>query len=523
MMGNSSRGSNIVNSTTGVIQGLESRYDMLLSDYAKEDLLIYKPEQEQLFDSAGHLGQATQQRSLMNNTQSTWQSYHRVQDQILQYIHNNQYPNAASLNFSQGEATFDNALNALGQLVQFDGRLVTYVQDATNIQERDELITTAVTIALIILSIGIIGALTYGTLVDRLRQLNKAARAVRHGQTDMRAIVDGRDEITEVSISINTMLDTIVGLLDETRVQRDAITNAAEHLFSDLHLVNGSKLVEIKTAANNDPIWMLSHAFNFTIGRLRRFVLSNQTTIEQLDIVSQRWLEKANTFFSNTHRLSRNVPSLQLPSGNLGNTNRKGNSEQLQASMVSGHTPFVNQTIEIRDQLRQSSRQNIEPLGSSLADLLEQASRLCQQVIAEQLARNTIPDYNTIQRLQSLEALIGHLGKTIQAFRNNVAKSLAEVYVKLNQLSTAAHSVSTENPQRIANSAGTSTDLTTSLLQEHIRLTEGFAREATEFAQSLRRIIEEMRANLVPFRPNTLQSSQQSNSAGGISSRGDSQ
>ena len=404
MMGNSSGGSNMVmgnggtnpsmaNSTIGVIQGLESHYDVLLSDYAKKDLLIYKPEQVQLFDSAGHLGQASQQRLLTDNAQLTWQMYQRVQDQILQYIQNNQYQDAALLNYSKGVSTFDDTLNAIDQLIQFDGRLITYVQDATNIQERDELITTAIAIALIIISIGIIGALTYVTLVNRLHQLKKVARAVQMGQTDIRAIVDGRDEITDVSTSVNTMLDTIVGLLDETRVQRDAIVNAAEHLFSDLHLNNYSKLFDVKTAVNNDPIWMLGHAFKFTIDRFRRFVLRNQTTIEQLDIVSQRWQENVNTFLSNTRRLLRNVPPSQLPSGSLGNTDR----------------------------------------------------------------------------------------------------------------------------------TGTSTGLTPSQLQEHIHLTEGFAREATKFAQSLRRIMEEMHANLVLFHPDTLQSNQQSNSARRISSHGDSQ
>jgi HAMP domain-containing protein len=357
---------------------------MLLSDYAKKDLLVYKPEQEQLFDSAGHMGQATQQRLLTDNAQNTWQLYHRVQDQILQYMHNNKYQDAVSLNNLQGETAFNNVSNALDQLVQFDGRLITYVQDATNIQERDELITTAIAMALIILCIGIIGALTYGTLVNRLRQLNKVARAVQRGKTDMRAIVDGRDEITDVSTSVNTMLDTIVGLLDETRVQRDAIVSAAERLFFDMHLNNGSKFVDIKTAVNNDPIWMLSHAFNFAIGRFRRSVLRDQTTIKQLDIVSRQWLENVNTFLSNTRRLLRNVPSSQL-------------------------------------------------------------------------------------------------------------------------------------------SSGTCTGITTSLLQEHVRLTEGFAREATEFTQSLRRIIEEMRANLVPFRPNMSQSNQQSHSARGMRSHGNSQ
>ena len=153
------------------------------------------------------------------------------------------------------------------------------------------------------------------------------------------------------------------------------------------------------------------------------------------------------------------------------------------------------------------ARQNVEPLGADLLNLLERASRLCQQIMAEQLASHA-PDRNTVQGIRSLEMLIERLGMAIQTFHKSTAKGLAEVYSNVNQLSITAQSANTGNTR---SAVGTSASLTSTQTHELARLTEGFAREVTGLAQSLRRITEEMRASLAPFRLEASQSSQQPN------------
>ncbi|HEX3639911.1 MAG TPA: HAMP domain-containing protein, partial [Ktedonobacteraceae bacterium] len=486
------------------VQALETRYDTLLQDYVQHDLLIHNPSQTALFDGAGHSGQGAQQSLLASSTVRTWQLYRAAQDQILQEVQNGLYQDAQTLEQKQGQVTYSDALSSLRQLIQFDGRLTTYVQDATSIQQTSGLITTLIAVILVLSSIGVIGWLIYGTLVDRLRQLRKVAQAVQRGQIDTRVVVDGRDEITDVSTSVNTMLDTIVGLLEQTQVQRDVLISAAERLFSDMRLANGGEF-DVKTAVNNDPIWMLGHAFNFTIGRFRRFVMRNQTTIEQLDVVSQQGMENANIFLTNTRKILQNTTvSLSSSSTSSGNIER---SRKLQESVTSSNTDFSKQVIVIRDQLQYFARQNVEPLGANLLDLLERASRLCQQVMAEQLSSHA-PHRNTVEGIRSLEMLLERLGMAVQTFHKSTAKGLAEVYANINQLSITARSASTENTR---NTSSTSNGLTSTQVNELARLTEGFAREVTGLAQSLRRITEEMRSSLAPFRLDTPQSNQQAN------------
>jgi hypothetical protein len=176
--------------------------------------------------------------------------------------------------------------------------------------------------------------------------------------------------------------------------------------------------------------------------------------------------------------------------------------------VAGGNTGLLHQVIGIQDQLQHFVRQNIEPLRVNLLNPLEQASRLCQQIMAEQLSRNAVPDRNTIQGIRSLETLVGHLGITVQIFQKNAAQSLTEVYSNINQLSVAARSAGTVNTPNLA---GASAGLTSAQAHELTRLTEGFAQEVAGLAQSLRRITEEMRSSLAPFRLDTTQSNQQPN------------
>ena len=290
------------------IQQLATRYETLLRASVQNDLLAQHPDQAALFEQAGHPGQAVQQSLLAHSALRTWSVYRDAQQAVLQDIRQGNDQAAQNLEQLQGEPTFSDALSALRQLIQFDGRLTTYVQDATAFQERNQLITTLVAAVLVLLTIGVIGRLVYGTLVHRLRRLQHVAQVVQKGQITSRVLVDGRDEITAVSVSVNAMLDTIVGLLDETRMQRDALSNAATRLFSDIRLANAVDF-DVSAAVNTDPIGMLENAFHFTIGRFRRFVLRMKRTIEPLEFVAQQEIERTTSFLANTRDLVHGLPA----------------------------------------------------------------------------------------------------------------------------------------------------------------------------------------------------------------------
>ena len=85
--------------------------------------------------------------------------------------------------------------------------------------------------------------------------------------------------------------------LRTAQVQADPYLRAyaAERLFTDVR-VAGTGDLRINAAVGGDPIGMLANAFNFTIGRFRRFVLRTQTSVEQLDVLARQQLEHAEAF-----------------------------------------------------------------------------------------------------------------------------------------------------------------------------------------------------------------------------------
>lgn len=476
------------------VQGLVNRYDLLLKAYVQKDLLAQHPDQAALFEQAGHPGQASQQSILASSALRTWNVYRDAQNAVLQEIQQGHVQAAQTLERTQGEPTYFDALSALRQLIQFDGRLTSFVQDATALQERTQLITTLAAVLLVLLAIGVIGSLIYGTLVRRLRQLQQVTQAVQRGQFTSRAMVDGQDEITDVATSVNAMLDSIVSLLDETRLQRDALMQAAKRLFSEIRLANGDAF-DVSTAVTADPIVMLGNAFQFTVGRFRRFILRTKRTIEPLEDISQRESELAATFLAAIRNALREspttIPSTPAPGGNTLYTLGKMDSSFRQEQAAAGNTTILAHVDRVREQVQIMARRSVEQQGEALLHLLDQAYQYCERLTTDARSRNPGGLPNAAYNVQALETLLRQFEAEAQARQKHTLEQLVEAEVTLNRL---ASTVRSEGSRRIPlNTAAVP-------MQEISRLAEGFAQEVTTLAQRLQILTQEMRNNLTPFR-----------------------
>ncbi len=241
--------------------------------------------------------------------------YRDAQSQVLQDVASGDLASAAVLQRAQGEPTNADALSALRALIQFEERIAASVHDASLVEQQNQLITALVAAVLAFLAIGAVGWVISDTLVRRLRQLQRVTLAVEQGQVETRVAVIGRDEIASVSTSVNGMLDTIVGLLDVSRRQRDALVSAAERLFADVRVAGAGDL-RVNATVSGDPIGMLGNAFNFTVGRFRRFVLRTQSTVDQLDIATRQVYDRVEVFLTSTQHVVRGTaagPSGRAP------------------------------------------------------------------------------------------------------------------------------------------------------------------------------------------------------------------
>ncbi len=181
------------------------------------------------------------------------------------------------------------------------------------------------------------------------------------------------------------MVDAIVNLLKETSNQRDALTNAAEHLFSDMRVVSAGDL-RINAPVTDDPIGMLANAFNFTVSRFRRFVLRVQTTVEQIDVITRQELERATQIRRTRERLQKisvegipqRIPTVQTLSEQV--TRIVKEAAWQQSSMTEGIVKLHVRDVQMMEQLlqrvivelrnaQQSTSKNLVELDRELMNL----------------------------------------------------------------------------------------------------------------------------------------------------------
>lgn len=205
---------------------LSIRYSDTLNTYLQQNILGHTPELSNLFAQAGYYSQIVQQNQYAKQTEKTWQTYSAAQQQVLNLLSGGDIAGAHSRELSLAEPAYASAIGSLLQLIQFNGSMIPPVHAAAAVEVNQLLLTTALAALCILLGIGIVGWLVFSTLVLRLQQTRRIVQAIEGGQMDVRLSTEGRDEIASVSGAVNGMLDTIVGLLEETRQQRDALANA---------------------------------------------------------------------------------------------------------------------------------------------------------------------------------------------------------------------------------------------------------------------------------------------------------
>ncbi len=249
---------------SALVNLLSTRLDATIQQYLQQDMLDHYSELSSLFSTAGHGDQVQQQLQLTGQVGIVWQQYLNAQLSVSRAVNIKEYLQASYTEILQVEPAYTNLTDALTHLSQFTDGLAPSIQDALTIEENTLLFDAALAAASILLGIGIVAYLVFSTVVRRLGRTRRVIQAIEGGQMDMRLSTVGRDEITSTCVAVNGMLDTIVGLLEETRQQRDELANAEE--FKRLHRELQDKNQELKEAnerlaalATTDPLTGLAN------------------------------------------------------------------------------------------------------------------------------------------------------------------------------------------------------------------------------------------------------------------------
>ncbi len=236
--------------------------EVALNNYLQQDLFGRYPDLTDLFAQTGHGTLIQQQHAYASNVISTWHIYVVTQQLMLNYLNQGNTGQANFVEQNLSEHEYADSMGSMLQLLQFNRGLISPLNDAIRVEQSRSLWTTGLAGLCILLGIAVVGWLVFATLVQRLQRLRRVVKSIEGGNVAARLDVVGKDEIARVSGSINDMLDTIVGLLDETRHQRDELANAEElkHLHQELqskHEALNEANARLAALATTDPLTSL--------------------------------------------------------------------------------------------------------------------------------------------------------------------------------------------------------------------------------------------------------------------------
>jgi methyl-accepting chemotaxis protein len=483
------------------VSGLVTRFDAILADYTSARPLDIHPDEVALLTQAGHGSQVTQQRTLVSSVVRAWQVYRAAQSQVLADIASGNVNAAAALERAQAEPTYTDALSAVRALIQFNGRIAGSVHDAAVAEQQNQLLTVIIASFLAVLGIAAVGWVISDSLVRRLRGLRSVLVSVDEGRTEERVAVVGRDEIGRVSGSVNRMLDTIVGLLDVTRRQRDALTSAAERLFADVRVAGAGDLRASGTVGG-DPIGMLANAFNFTVSRFRQFVVRTQTTVDQLDVIARQQHDRSQLFLGSLQQMARgSSPSSPLAAHAAdADMSHVSQARWRDADLGSG---LHRELGHAHDLVRLVAAEGTSSHARAALDLAEQAylsaGRLSQIALSAMAQRPSGYTEQVVRaqmnELRTLGKLLVQLGEEARAVQGAGAERLAELDATLDRLASSGHGGASGSYAALSSSPlgdGQGAEMT--------RLAIVFANDVSTLARHVATVTQEMRAGLSKFR-----------------------
>jgi methyl-accepting chemotaxis protein len=480
------------------LSDLATRYDSILSEYTNRYAIAQFPDAVALLTEAGHANQIAQQRTLLSSALRTWQVYQNAQNKVIAFIQAGDLNSAAALERAQAEPTNADALSALRSLIQFNSRVASSVNDAAVVEQRNQLITVAIASVLAFLAIALVGWVISNSLVQRLWRLRRVLISVEEGEAHARVQVVGRDEIARVGFSVNGMLDTIVGLLEVTRRQRDALINAAERLFADVRVAGAGDL-RLNASVGGDAIGMLANAFNFTIGRFRRFVVRTQSTADQLEVVARQEYERSQNFLANVQKALGG-------SSALGGAPSNGISRADGASSPhDGAENALAQIYQAREALHQLAREGSATHARAVLELAEQAylsaGRVSQLALA---ATQQQPSHYSeqsarlqLEELHMLGEILQRLGMEARATQHTGGERIAQIDAALDRAGSAVRDGSV---RETVSAYGGSSPPSGVSGQDLGRLASTFAREVATLSRQIMVITQELRAGLTAFR-----------------------
>lgn len=217
------------------------------------------------------------QQTAFKQIEQLWPACRNAQTRVLKNI--NQADITALI--QQANSSCGMVQTAWTQIAQIAQQINNTAMQTASIQ--NDPIVLAVIIALLatVISILTIGYAINRTIMRPLHQLTSLTRRISEGDTRARANIAGHDELYAIASAMNTMLDNIVRLIQETQSQRDVLQGQVEKLVSEVSGVGEGDL-RVQAQVTTDALGVLADSFNYMVEELGSLVIRVKTVAHEV-------------------------------------------------------------------------------------------------------------------------------------------------------------------------------------------------------------------------------------------------
>jgi methyl-accepting chemotaxis protein len=209
------------------------------------------------------------QQNAIKRADTFWPRYRDAQDQTIQAI---RHGTSVDAPLAQANANYAPIQTAWARIAQAADQVNYTVALVGPSQTNPIILTIAIALLITIIVVITIGYIVNLTISRPLSQLTALTRRIARGETDARARIPGHDEIHMVAASMNSMLDNIVRLIQETKSQRDILQAQVEKLVSEVSGVGEGDLC-IQAEVTADALGVLADSFNYMVEELGSLVV----------------------------------------------------------------------------------------------------------------------------------------------------------------------------------------------------------------------------------------------------------
>ena len=406
------------------------------------------------------------------------------------------------------DATYNDINDNWNRLDSYISSISKHVNGDTN-ETQPIIMGTVGAFLLTLLVVIIAGVLVNRSISGPLNELVLLTKRISKGDRHARAHVNSSDEISIVATAMNTMLDNIVHLVQDTQSQRDVLQGQVEKLVSEVSGVGDGDL-RVSAEVTADALGVLANSFNYMVEELGSLVVrvkkvareveesTNMTTDRMSELVetADRQIQEIAGAAMEIERMAIN--SQQVVQHTLG----LASSAREARISAQGGRQAVQQTIEGMGRIYvnvQETSSKVQTLGErsrEINNIVEAISTIAHQTnrLALDAAIQAAMAGENGKGFGAVAADIRRLAERAKELSTTVGRIVRSVRDDIGAVAIAMNDTERETSagSKLASEAGTSLESIVSVIEHQANEIEDINQMAMQQQQSSAEVVQMM-------------------------------